>query len=112
MRRGGATGKTDVEVTIDSGLKGKGLQERLRTKGTHVLTDLNFLNSFDNSSGMYNGLLNVTHGQTEDLRLPSRSRSWVSGISGTLCCALHNVPNRYFSVMLSKLANALWAVVS
>ena len=65
MRRGGATGKTDVEVTIDSGLKGKGLQERLRTKGTHVLTDLNFLNSFDNSSGMYNGLLNVTHGQTE-----------------------------------------------
>ncbi|MGC2657449.1 MAG: RHS repeat-associated core domain-containing protein [Bryobacteraceae bacterium] len=58
-------GKTDVEVTIDSGLKGKSLQETIAHEGTHVLTDLNFLNSFDKDAGMYNGLLNVTHGETE-----------------------------------------------
>ena len=60
-------GKTDVEVTIDSALKGKSLQETIAHEGTHVLTDLNFLNSFDSGTAMYNGLLNVTHGETEAL---------------------------------------------
>jgi RHS repeat-associated protein len=58
-------GKTDVEVTLDYGVKGKSLQETIAHEGTRVLTDMNFLNSFDKSTGMYNGLLNVTHGETE-----------------------------------------------
>jgi len=55
----------DVEVTIDSGLKGKSLQETVAHEGSHVGDDINFLTSYNFGTGMYDPGANVTHGQTE-----------------------------------------------
>lgn len=55
----------DVEVRIDSGLQGKSLQETIVHEGTHVQDDLNFLTSYDFSSGRYDPAENPTHGWTE-----------------------------------------------
>lgn len=55
----------DVEVTIDSSLKGGSLRETIAHEGSHVGDDLNFLTSYDFNSGKYDPSANPTHGQTE-----------------------------------------------
>ncbi len=55
----------DVQVTIDSGLKGKSLEETIAHEGTHVADDLNFLNSYDLSTRSYAAGANYTGRETE-----------------------------------------------
>gem|GEM_PF-5613318 len=55
----------DVEVTIDSGLKGKSLEETVAHEGSHVGDDINFLTSYDFGTGKYDANTNFTGEQTE-----------------------------------------------
>ncbi len=55
----------DVEVTIDSGLKGKSLQETVAHEGQHVGDDINFLTSYNFATGKYDPATNFTGRETE-----------------------------------------------
>jgi RHS repeat-associated protein len=58
-------GDERLDVYINKDLGGKDLQRTVAHEGTHVGDDLPFINSFNPDTGMYNGALNITHGQTE-----------------------------------------------
>jgi hypothetical protein len=55
----------DVEVTINSSLAGKSLQETVAHEGSHVGDDIGFLTSYNFGTGRYDPTANMTHGQTE-----------------------------------------------
>ena len=55
----------NIQVRIDSSLAGNSMRESIAHEGTHVKDDINFLTSYDFSSGKYEPAANVTFGQTE-----------------------------------------------
>jgi RHS repeat-associated protein len=55
----------DVEVTINSGLKGTSLQETVAHEGSHVGDDINFLTSYNFGTGKYDSGADFTGRQTE-----------------------------------------------
>jgi hypothetical protein len=64
----GSSGKgklIDVEVKIDSSLKGKSLQETVAHEGSHVGDSVNFLTSYNFATGIYDSTTNFTGRQTE-----------------------------------------------
>jgi len=64
----GSSGKgklIDVEVKIDSSLKGKSLEETVAHEGSHVGNFINFLTSYNFASGIYGSTTNFTGRQTE-----------------------------------------------
>jgi RHS repeat-associated protein len=57
-------GHPNIQVTIDSGLGGKSMQESFAHEGTHVASDMKFVTSYVPGVG-YDQSLNLTHGQDE-----------------------------------------------
>ena len=60
---GSTPGKLNIQVTLDFGHAGSA--ETQTHEGTHVGDNEKFLNSYDQTTGLYNQTLNPTHGQTE-----------------------------------------------
>jgi len=55
----------DIEMTVDSHLGGRSLQETIAHEGSHVADDLSFLTSYNFATGRYNPDANLTHEESE-----------------------------------------------
>jgi RHS repeat-associated protein len=63
---GTATGiAPDVKVTFLNNLSGKGFDQAVAHEGSHTADALQFINSFDASTGKFNGAFNYVHYDTE-----------------------------------------------
>jgi RHS repeat-associated protein len=63
----GARGDDDahIQAEFSESLGGSSLGQTISHEGSHIEDDMNFLNSYDSSSGKYNPGLNFTHFDTE-----------------------------------------------